>query len=121
MSSAARSVFVFGIYLFGTAGTLLLAPNVLLRTAGLPPTDEVWIRVVGVAVASLAVYYVVAARNGYEAIFRATVWVRLGVLLAFAAFVALGLVPAGLILFGGIDAVGAAWTWSALRATAARR
>lgn len=115
MSSAARSVFVFGLYLLVTAAGLLLAPNLVLGPVGIPPTNEPWIRVVGVTVASLAVYYVVAARAEYVALMRATVWVRFGVLVAFSALVAAGIAPAPLIVFGVVDAFGAAWTWAALR------
>ena len=36
MSPAARSIFVYAIYVFGLGATLLLAPNVPLPIFGLP-------------------------------------------------------------------------------------
>ena len=47
MSRAARSVFVFAIYLFVLGLWLLLVPNTLLRLFGMPDAQDVWIRVVG--------------------------------------------------------------------------
>lgn len=60
--------------------------------------------------------YVRAAAAQLTMFFAWTVHARLGVLVAFGAFVALGLAPPVLILFGLIDAA-ALWTWSALRST----
>jgi hypothetical protein len=118
MTRAARSVYVFGVYLFVLAGGLLSAPNMLLGMFGLAPTNEVWIRVVGMLVALLGVYYTQAARAALTAFFRLTVPVRFSVPVFFTAFVLLGFAPAALILFGVVDALGAAWTAVALRSGA---
>ena len=50
MSSAARSVYAFSFYLFALGFVLTVAPNLLLRIFGIPETNEVWIRVVGMLV-----------------------------------------------------------------------
>jgi gamma-glutamylcyclotransferase (GGCT)/AIG2-like uncharacterized protein YtfP len=63
MSRAAKSLFVFGVYLCGLGLLLLLAPNLLLQLFGVPPTHEVWIRINGMFVLCLSFYYVQAARN----------------------------------------------------------
>ena len=63
MSQAAKSLFVFGLYLCGLGLILLLVPNLLLRVFGVPPTNEVWIRVDGMFVPCLSFYYVKAARS----------------------------------------------------------
>ena len=115
MSRAARSVFVFGLYLIGTAAVLIMAPNVLLRVLRIVPTTEPWIRVLGVVIAVLGAYYVVAARAELNPFFRATVWGRCLVLLGFASLAALAWAPVALIGLGVIDSLGALWTWSALR------
>ena len=73
MSSAARSIFAYSIYLFGLGGTLLLAPNVPLPIFGLPPATEVWVRVVGMTVVFFAIYYLVAARNEFRPFFGVSV------------------------------------------------
>jgi hypothetical protein len=116
MSRAARSLNVFAGYLFVVALFLLVAPNRLLAAFGLPPTSEVWIRVVGMLVAFLGVYYRAAAAAELLPVFRASVPLRLSVLVFFAIFVAAGWVAWPLLLFGVIDLTGAAWTWLALRA-----
>lgn len=115
MTPAARSIQVFGAYLLLLGATLIAVPNLLLAVFGIPPTEEVWIRVVGMLAGILGVYYLRAASAGLTAFFGWTVPVRLSVPVFFAAFVALGLAPAVLLLFGAVDAAGALWTWSALK------
>jgi hypothetical protein len=115
MTAAARSMNVFGFYLLGLSLVLLVAPNVLLQLFGLPPTDEVWIRVVGMLVAFLGLYYRAAVATEFTPLFRLSVMIRSSVLVFFALFVAAGWVTWPLILFGVVDAAGAAWTWLALR------
>lgn len=63
MSQAAKSLFVFGIHLCGLGLILLLIPNLILQIFGLPPTNDVWIRVNGMFVLCLSFYYVQTARN----------------------------------------------------------
>jgi hypothetical protein len=115
MTRAARSLFVFGAALVAAAVPLILAPNVVLGLLGMAPTTDPWIRVVGVVVAALGAYYIVAARAGLVPLLLASVRVRALVFLVFSVLVALHWVPASLILIGVVDALGAAWTWTALR------
>jgi hypothetical protein len=115
MSRAAKSLFVFGVYLLGLSGLLLLIPNWLIGLFGIAPTSEVWIRVVGMLVLFLAVYYIQAARNELIAFAHWSVYVRASVIGFFGLFVLLDLAPAALILFAVVDLAGAAWTWLALR------
>ena len=115
MSRAAKSLFVFGIYLCGLGLLLLLVPNLLLRVFGVPPTNEVWIRINGMLVLCLSFYYVRAARNELTTFIRWTVWTRIAVIFYFAAFVLLVSAPKALLLFGLIDLLAAIWTWLALK------
>ena len=115
MSPAAKSLFVFGIYLCGLGLVLLLVPNLLLRVLGVPPTNEVWIRINGMFVLCLSFYYVQAARSGLTIFIRWTVWARAAVFFYFAAFVLLVSAPKALLLFGLIDLLAATWTWLALK------
>ena len=118
MTNAARSSLVFGIYLTGTAIMLVAAPNVLIGTIGMAPTSDSWIHVLGIVVGSLGAYYIVAARANLVPFFHATVWVRIIVLAGFSALALLEMAPMRLILFGVVDALGAIWTWMALRSDA---
>ena len=110
MNHVARSVFVFGLYLVFLGATLVADPNLLLVAFGLPLTQEVWIRVVGVLVLCLALYYIGSGRRELTAFFGLTVLARAFVFVSFAAFAVLGLVKPMLVLFGAVDLLGAIWT-----------
>jgi hypothetical protein len=120
MSRAAKSLFVFGIYLCVLGVTLLLAPNPLLHVFGVPPTDEVWIRINGMFVLCLSFFYVQSARNELTIFIRWTVWARAAVIIYFAAFVLSVSAPKALLLFGLIDLSSAVWTLLALKKDEAR-
>ena len=115
MSPAAKSLFVFGIYLCGLGLILLLVPNLILHVFGVPPTNEVWIRVNGMFLLCLSFYYIQTARNELTSFIRWTVWARIAVIFYFAAFVLLVSAPKALLFFGVIDFLSAIWTWLALK------
>ena len=115
MSPAARSIFIYAIYVFGLGATLLLVPNIPLPLFGLPQTTEVWIRVAGMTVIFLSIFYFIAARNEVRPLFVASVPIRFSVPLFFAAFVIAGFAPWNLILFTPLDVLFAVWTLVALR------
>ena len=115
MSKAARSVFVFGIYLVFLGIALLVVPNLLLGMFFLPGTSEVWVRVVGMLVLFLGFYYIQAGRRELTDFFRWTLYPRSTVILFFAAFVLLDFAKPPLILFGVVDLLGVIWTAMALR------
>ena len=115
MTKSAQTLFYFALYLFGLGAILLGAPNWLLGLFDLPPTSEVWIRVIGMLVLFLGVYYVIAARANFLPILDASVKVRVAVPVFFSGFVALGWAEPALLLFGGVDLAGAVWTFFTLR------
>ena len=110
MSRAARTLFVWSFYLLGLGVILVVVPNLLLALFGIAPTQEVWIRVIGVLVLILAYFAYSAARQEVREYFRWSVPARAAVPLFFVVFVLTGLAPAQLILFGLIDLAAAAWT-----------
>lgn len=116
MSKSAFTVKAFGIYLLVLGVGLTFAPNLLLSVFGMPATSEVWIRVVGVLVFNIGIYYIYAAKCEAKAFFQASVYTRVLVLTSFAAFVALGFASPVLIFFGAVDFAGGIWTQLALRA-----
>ena len=118
MSKSAFSAKVFALYLFVLGPTLILAPNFLLGLFGIPPTTEVWIRVIGVTASVLGVYSWVAARHENRPFLEASVYTRFSVFVAFTAFALTGLASPMLILFGLVDLGGAMWTYFALKADA---
>ena len=115
MTRAARSVYVFGIYLIVAGGVLIGSPNTLLAILQLPPTTEPWVHVLGIPVMSIGMLHVSSARADLVPFFRASVWVRFFVLAALTVLAALRLIPPILIGLGVIDAAGATWTRIALR------
>jgi len=114
MTPAARSLQVFGVYLLVLAVGLVLAPNVLLALFGMPPTQEVWIRVLGLLVGIVGAYDVIMAVRSLSPLYMSTVVARVLVFVAFSVFALLAMAPPQLVIFGVIDLLGALWTWRAL-------
>ena len=115
MSNPARSVFVHGIYLALSGLTLISVPNLLFGLLGIPATQEVWIRVVGVLTLILGFYFIQAARREVTDFMRWTVYARLTFMSFCVIFVLLGFIGPVLLLFGLLDLLGAVWTALALR------
>jgi hypothetical protein len=115
VSRAARSLLVFGVYLEVLAAILIFAPNTLLSAFGVVHTHEVWIRVLGVVVACVGVYYIVSARHAFRPVIVASVPARLMLASSFLAFVLLDYAQPAVLVFGVADLVGAVWTAISLR------
>ena len=115
MSSAARSVYVFGIYLLIVGGLLLGAPNTLLTVLGLPTTTEPWIHIAGIPVMALGMLFASSARAENRWFFRASVWVRVFAFISFVMLAVFQIAPAVVVGFGAVDALGALWTRLSLR------
>jgi hypothetical protein len=120
MTAAARSILVYSIYVLGLGATLLLVPNIPLPIVGLPEATEVWIRVAGMTVIFLGIFYFVAARNEYREIFKASVPIRFAVVGFFAAFAAAGFTAWNILLLTPFDVLFAIWTWVSLQSDAAK-
>src|SRR5689334_1643592 len=89
MSKAAFSAKVFAVYLFIVGTVLVVVPNVLLSVFGIPPTTDVWVRIVGVTVFMIGVYAWVAAKHELTPFLAASVYTRFVVFMALTAFAAL--------------------------------
>lgn len=113
MSHAALSLRLFALYLGANGLILLLVPNLLLALLGLVPTEEPWIRVLGIIVFNLALYYHAGADGA--AFQRITVVTRVIVLIGFSGLALAGLAPGLLVPFGLVDFTGAVWTALAMR------
>lgn len=118
MSKAAFTIRAFGIYLIFLGIALVAVPNLLLGMFFMPETNEVWIRVVGLLVFNIGVYYIYAARCEATEFFRASVYARSLVFVAFAIFALTGLAQPMLVGFGAVDFLGGLWTWRALKSAA---
>jgi hypothetical protein len=109
MKRTALAAYVSGYYLATLGCILFLAPNQLLPLFGFPASTEAWIRVVGVLTASFGWYSIAAARNVNVAYFRASLIQRPGLFVCFVGLVLADHAPPALILFGGVELLGAAW------------
>lgn len=118
MSSSAFSAKVFAVYLFLAGAVLITVPNLLLTLLQIPPTPDVWIRVVGLVAFMIGVYAWVAASHEFKPFLVASVYTRFIVFVAFTTFAITGLGSPMIILFGLADLAGGIWTYSALRADA---
>ncbi len=121
MSAVGRSLVVFGWYLAAFGALLVFVPNLAFAVFGLPPTEEVWIRVVGLLVLVIGYLDVRMGREEFLPYARFTVHARVAVLVVMVGFVLAGLAKPILILVGAIDFAGALWTGAALRARAATK
>jgi hypothetical protein len=115
MTPAAKSVYYFGFYLYLVGATLIFVPNLFLSTLGIPETNEVWIRVLGVIVTLIGFYYHQAGAKNISAFLPLTIPTRITVFIAFIIFVILKMASPILIGIGGIDLAGAIWTFMALK------
>ena len=113
MSTAAKTIVGFGIYMALTGLALAVSPNTLFGLLGLPPTHEPWVRILGVFMMIVSYYYYRAAQSEATGFFRATVHGRLtiGLYLVYLGLTGVGLV---MVLFAVGEWIGAAITWWAL-------
>lgn len=115
MSPAAISILVFGVYMAGEAAILMIAPNFLFSMFGLPLTQEVWPRIVGIALSVFAYYYIRAALQENKPFFVLTTQGRALQFVLFVALVAAGYGQPTLLLFAGVELASGIWTWFALK------
>lgn len=115
MTHSAKSVLVFGVYLTLVGATLLIIPNVFLTVIGVANTDEVWIRLSGILLMALSVYYIVSAKYNLPIIFKVTTYIRCSIILFFSAFVYLQMMQPVMLVFAVIDFAGGAWTYFAMK------
>ncbi len=119
MTKTELSVFMYGLYYVYAIGLpFLLIPHFALGLFGLVAEGEVWVRVLGLAVAITGVYYVLAVRAGLKPFYPWTVPARFATAGLQALLVALGMVGPALLLFAGLDALAGGLTLAALKAEA---
>jgi hypothetical protein len=115
MSTPAKTIYYFALYLVAAGLTLLLFPTVPLRILELEIEGLAWIRILGMLVLVFAYYYLNLARSEFTSFFRWTVHTRSLVPLFFAAFILLTGMKPILMLFALGDLAGGLWTAWALR------
>jgi hypothetical protein len=115
VSTPAKTIYYFALYLVGAGLTLLLFPSFPLALLSLELEGLAWIRILGMLVLVFAYYYLNLARSEVTDFFRWTVHTRALVPFFFAAFIFLAGMQPVLMLFALGDLAGALWTAWALR------
>lgn len=117
MANWKNSMYAQIVYMAGMGLPFLFAPNLMLPMLGLEPTNEIWIRILGMLVVALVVYYTLSIREDNIAFARASVRGRLifclgltGLALVYGQYI--------FILFAVLEAGLAVWTHRTLPATA---
>ena len=109
------SLTVQGIYVLLTGLQLIFVPNLLIGMFGFEEASEIWIKVLGIVVLALSVFYYAINKSGNAEVVMATVWARLLISAGFIFLVISGQTKPNLILFSGIDIATAVWTWFELK------
>ena len=115
MQKTYKSMYGQMIYVLLAGAQLLFVPNVLLGIVGMEPTTEIWIRLMGMLVLVLSIYYYYMAKYGNDKVVWATVLGRLIFCGGLVVFVLLGLAKPALIGFAIVETGLALWTWRELK------
>lgn len=119
MSHAARSIRGFSLWVFLCGAGQLLFPAQLLALLGLDGSASLVVRVFGLVVLILAVYYFLAGRHGAMTDFyRWTTYTRPAAFVLVGVWVLIGWAPLALLGFVTVDLLGALWTLWGLRRNA---
>ena len=108
------SLTVQMVYVALTGLQLMFVPNMMLATFGIAPTNEIWIRNLGVIIFILAILYYAIRKTSDMEVVKATIWGRL---VAATGIIVLALYSSQpiLILFATVDVATAVWTWMELK------
>ena len=115
MTSTAKSIFYYSFYMMGMGLILLLIPNFILGIFGFEPTNDIWIRILGLFAFCAGMLYFYCGRTNQIGFFRISVTERIVFFLGMVGIVLF--LPANpiLILIGSVDLFGALWTALTLR------
>ncbi len=117
MSKAGKSIFYFGYWVVVCGAAMLMFPELCLRASGITLNNYMMVRVLGLTLLYLAVYYFASGRNPASiSFYKATVFTRGSAPFVMLVFMLLGLSGPEAILLTLVDFAGAIWTATALRA-----
>jgi hypothetical protein len=116
MTRAGKSMFYFSFWVFLCGIALMFLPAWTLAFLDIHLSDYIAVRLFGMVLLFNGIYYVVVSRHsGCLPFIKATVYTRGTAMPAMAVFVLLGLAKPIVISFVVVDALGAFWTWRALK------
>lgn len=115
MTSTAKSVFYYSFYMMGMGLSLLFIPNLMLDDFGLPPTNDIWIHVLGLFAFCAGMLYFYCGRTNQTGFFRVSVFERIVFFLGMVGIALFLQANPMLALIGSVDLFGAIWTAVTLR------
>ena len=117
MTHAGKSIFYFGFWVAACGVSLMFFPKFCLDVAGIALNDYITVRLFGMVLLYLSIYYFVAGRYpAFRPLYLTTVFTRSSALLIVIIFFLLGMAKPVVIGFTVVDALGALWTALALYA-----
>ena len=114
MSTIAKTIFVYSLYLFLFGLAMMLIPNNILSLFGFKPTTEIWIRVLGLFTFTTGIYYFQSDKKEQLAFFKATIIGRIFFFLMTFVLVISFHQSMMLSIIGSLDLLGALWSLSCL-------
>jgi hypothetical protein len=116
MTRAGKSIFYFGFWVLACGVSLMFFPKFCLDMVGITMPDYITVRLFGMVLVYLSIYYFVAGRNpAFRTLYLTTAFTRSSALLVVIIFVLLDMAKPIVICFVIVDALGALWTALALR------
>jgi hypothetical protein len=116
MTRAGTSMFVFSFWVFACGIGLMFFPGLSLSVLEITMSSFIPVRLFGMILIFLGIYYVVTARHpACWPFYRVTVYTRASALVIVIIFVFIGWADPLVVGFVIIDALGALWTFLALR------
>ena len=115
MTLTAKSIFYYSFYMMGMGLSLLFIPNLMLGVFGFPPTNDIWIRVLGLFALCAGMLYFYCGRTNQTGFFRISVFERIVFFLGMVGIVLFMQADPILALIGSVDLFGAIWTAVTLR------
>ena len=109
MTSTAKSIFYYSFYMLGMGLSLLFIPNLMLGVFGFPPTNDIWIRVLGLFTFCAGMLYYFG-RTNQTGFFRVSIIERIIFFFGMLGIVLFLQADPMLALIGGVDLFGAIWT-----------
>jgi hypothetical protein len=118
MTPAGKSLFYFGIYVLLTGLQFIIIPEKLIAILQLPPIANGWASAIGLLAMVIGSYDIYCGYANVQPVLKISIFVRLGFAIGTVLLFVSGQMPITVILLGAIDALGALWTYFALRTEA---
>lgn len=110
MSHRARSLYIFGIYVFVVGAAFIIVPGPLSTLLKLPMATVGWMRIVGLLALVIGTYDMISGRSESVPHIHASIWIRFGFAIGTAVLVVTKQMPPTVLLFSATDTAGALWT-----------